>query len=533
MASYSNTTYSNSLYDLNGVYFNSTSQSNSSSAVDLDALDTRYLIKSSGGTISNNLIVAGSVDIQTSLTLPTIGNVETTIQGKHPTINDGDLTIARTEGLQTALNAKQPTINDGDLTIAKTNGLQTALDNKYDDIGGTITGSVTITDDLVVGTTNIITEIGNKQDEIISTTDLTLNSITSNDLIINDNFNVDNTITYETNMFDTIVIRRFDESTSTDINLSEFQIWVNNENIIYENRGLLNGYFANWSNKDTPLPPDTLVGFTNSVNPYLFNNVIEGSIGASGSSPINAVIIKNIPLTIVNDIQAVVLYHRGGDGNVGRAIGLTIELYNLQDDPNLLSPLATTPIIERGVRRYRYNFPSINTYTLGSSTGDSISQIPLDNEDPTITNTTITEQPTIFNADVNINSNVNITGEVSCNTLSTTGNASVGGSLFLGDTNLTEDIDGLLTLDANKRLIINRLTSASVITGENNCDYLNTTFQGKFGIPDSGNDLTLSGTQINFNSDSFISNSAGGNSGNHLVIFVNGTEYRIKLENAS
>jgi hypothetical protein len=71
------------------------------------------------------------------------------------------------------------------------------------------------------------------------------------------------------------------------------------------------------------------------------------------------------------------------------------------------------------------------------------------------------------------------------------------------------------------------------IPGENNCDYLNTTFQGKFGIPDSDNDLTLSGTQINFNSDSFISNSAGSNSGNHLVIFVNGTEYRIKLENAS
>ena len=61
---------------------------------------------------------------------------------------------------------------------------------------------------------------------------------------------------------------------------------------------------------------------------------------------------------------------------------------------------------------------------------------------------------------------------------------------------------------------------------------MNTTFQGKFGIPDSGNGLTLSGTQINFNSDSFISNSAGGNSGNHLVIFVSGTEYKVKLENA-
>ena len=40
-----------------------------------------------------------------------------------------------------------------------------------------------------------------------------------------------------------------------------------------------------------------------------------------------------------------------------------------------------------------------------------------------------------------------------------------------------------------------------------------------------------------YQQSSFISNSAGGNSGNHLVIFINvifinGTEYKIKLENA-
>jgi len=51
--------------------------------------------------------------------------------------------------------------------------------------------------------------------------------------------------------------------------------------------------------------------------------------------------------------------------------------------------------------------------------------------------------------------------------------------------------------------------------------------------PTSTGEVAISGTQINFNSDSFISNSAGGMSGNHLVIFVNGTEYKIKLENAS
>ena len=70
-----------------------------------------------------------------SLTLPTIRDVEDAIQGK------------------------QDEINDGDLTISKTNGLQTALDNKYDDTGGTINGNVDITGDLVVGTTDIIDEL--------------------------------------------------------------------------------------------------------------------------------------------------------------------------------------------------------------------------------------------------------------------------------------------------------------------------------------------------------------------------------------
>jgi len=92
--------------------------------------------------------------------------VEDTIQGKQDTINDGDLSIAKTDGLQTALNGKQPTIEDGDLTIAKTSGLQTALDNKYDDTGGSISGNVDITGDLVVNGVNVITEIGTKQDTI-------------------------------------------------------------------------------------------------------------------------------------------------------------------------------------------------------------------------------------------------------------------------------------------------------------------------------------------------------------------------------
>jgi len=130
--------------------------------------------------------------------LPEIGDVVDTIQGKQDTIQVGDLTITQTAGLQDALDSKfddtggsisgsvdisgdlvvgitniieeigtkQNRIQDGDLTIAKTLGLQTALDNKYDDIGGAISGSVDISGDLVVGTTDIIDEIGTKQNTI-------------------------------------------------------------------------------------------------------------------------------------------------------------------------------------------------------------------------------------------------------------------------------------------------------------------------------------------------------------------------------
>jgi len=80
MVSYSGSSYTNEFFDLSGVYYYSTSQS-SSSAVDLDELDKRYLLKS-GGDISNNLIINGSLDVKTNITLPDIGDVEDTIQGK-------------------------------------------------------------------------------------------------------------------------------------------------------------------------------------------------------------------------------------------------------------------------------------------------------------------------------------------------------------------------------------------------------------------------------------------------------------------
>jgi len=101
---------------------------------------------------------ADSVNITGGLkadTITTTGNVTIT----------GDLVVGTTNIID-EIGTTQDEINDGELSISKTSGLQIALDNKYNDTGGNISGNVTITGDLVIGTTNIIDEIGTKQDEI-------------------------------------------------------------------------------------------------------------------------------------------------------------------------------------------------------------------------------------------------------------------------------------------------------------------------------------------------------------------------------
>ena len=373
--------------------------------------------------------------------------------------------------MDSQVGTKQNTINDGDLTIAQTAELQTALDDK--------------------------------QDGITTDTDLTSKSLTTNNIL--------------SETFDTIVIRRPNGfsgngtgSQAYTIILTEIQCWINANNILLDIN--TSSYFTDWTDKDVDIGQ-----YLDNVSSNAYNNTIETGFGAV--SPVGmdgnvALIISGFPTTEITKIQSIVYYNRQDGVALDKTLGLALELYSRENDVNLVNPLASSNEIsvERDV--YRFDFPSLSSYTADFSTSNSTSEIA---------NDTLALKEVISYTGSNI----------SCETLTTSGNVSVGGSLFLGDTNLTEDIDGLLTLDANKRLIINRLTSASVITGENNCDYLNTTFQGKFGIPDSGNDLTLSGTQINFNSDSFISNSAGSNSGNHLVIFINGIEYKIELENAS
>ena len=57
-------------------------------------------------------------------------------------------------------------------------------------------------------------------------------------------------------------------------------------------------------------------------------------------------------------------YSRDANDTLQTAVGVGIELYNSTNDSNYATPLATTPGIKAtAVLVYRYDFPSIDTYT--------------------------------------------------------------------------------------------------------------------------------------------------------------------------
>ena len=91
MASYSNSSYTNEFFDLNGIYFNSST----GITTGLATLETSslYLLKA-GGTITSNLLINGSLDVKSTFTLENIGNVATAINEKQDLINDDDLSIS-------------------------------------------------------------------------------------------------------------------------------------------------------------------------------------------------------------------------------------------------------------------------------------------------------------------------------------------------------------------------------------------------------------------------------------------------------
>ena len=192
-------------------------------------------------------------------------------------------------------------------------------------------------------------------------------SLTTNQLIVNDDL-----------YFDTIVIRRPTAVSYNDSNfqilLRELQCWVSGSNILIN--GDIITYFADFTNNGEEIDSYGEGFLASNIN----NNVIETD-GGGVSSTINAVssialILKEIPRTKIQDIQSIVLYN--WITNISdRVIGLAIELYNIDIDPNLESPLASTDEISSVVKGvYRYDFPAIDTYPSGDfSDTDSITQI--------------------------------------------------------------------------------------------------------------------------------------------------------------
>ncbi len=107
-----------------------------------------------------------------------------------------------------------------------------------------------------------------------------VSSLTTTDLAVNESLNIDNVITYEKyRQFDTLVIRRFDNTSTLALNLNEIQVFVNNVNIIFPNPTGLTSYFADWSAKFTPIAPRTV----NTGTEEVYNNIIEFSAEAEST----------------------------------------------------------------------------------------------------------------------------------------------------------------------------------------------------------------------------------------------------------
>ena len=234
------------------------------------------------------------------------------------------------------------------------------------------------------------------------------------------------------------MIRLFNEASTTSINLNELKVWVNGSNILFPNSASLTGYFALWSNKE--IDRGSLLG-TSPVS-KIYNNIIESDIGAHSLLGANALIIKNIPLTFINDIQAIVLYNR--TTYLERVIGLFLELYNSTNDPNLTTPLATTNVITSNVVRYRYDFPSLYTYTGSFATANSTTNI-VSNSIASTEEANFTPLPT-FTGDLSVTGNETVTGTLSVTEATTLSSLSVTGDTALNKTTIGIDPEKVVSL---------------------------------------------------------------------------------------
>jgi hypothetical protein len=213
--------------------------------------------------------------------------------------------------------------------------------------------------------------LNGKQATITSSTDLECNTMTTKSL------EVDTSV-----LFNTTVLRRptgiTGEAGDYFLAFRELQCWVNGSNLLQSTLTTKTAMFSNFLiNEEVDLGA---LGSTSSAI-----NIYDNSFGTEfdthsieGNSNANIfLIIRNIPLTSIESIQSLVLYNRTGQFT-NTTIVVAIELYNSTDDPNLNTILATTAVITTAVNVYRFDFPSIDTYTGSFASADSTTQIASD-----------------------------------------------------------------------------------------------------------------------------------------------------------
>ena len=132
--------------------------------------------------------------------------------------------------------------------------------------------------------------------------------------------------------------------------------WLNNASSLISR-------VVSWSNKDIEL--GSQLSPTNLYNGLINNE--DGVLTLNPSPTDIAIIISNIPTFNTHDINAVQLLISTILGN--RAIVSAIVLYNRKHDRVLTTISAQSNEISERFSVFSFDFPSIDTYTLGFSCG--------------------------------------------------------------------------------------------------------------------------------------------------------------------
>jgi hypothetical protein len=241
-------------------------------------------------------------------------------------------------------------------------------------------------------------------------------------LITND-LNVGGVLTYESLLFDTIVVRRV--SDNNFLSFRELQVWVNDENILPDSilvsinvagndLGETPEFFNNSTTKTETANSDARIA-SNIANDSISQGVAyypdTASLASSGTDS-NASLY--IPLTTqinIYNIQSFILYNTTNTLHTDNVIGLKIELYNRANDSTLSTPLLSTNTISSGKNVYRFDFPAIDTYSLSFVGSDSTSNIVNDTY-ATKEVVSITSNPVEINTDLTISGDLVVGGDL-------------------------------------------------------------------------------------------------------------------------